>query len=315
MSFIYTMTDAWNNAGTSFRGFKLAITDTASAADSLALEILGGPSALTNLISVSKAGLALFGDVSGTAAALIGNGFTRFAGPSATNKTFTLPNASASLAILGSNIFTGLQFLPDGTKAAPGLAFSGETGLGFFRRASGIISLAIDAGKSSVEFCSSIYGAANEGLRVANGIHIGASANDLSASGTDCDIFRATTGVIGINSGTVGGTLRYLANSPAQITADQNNYTVNKSYFQRWLSDASRTVTGLTLSQPQVDGQTHMIWNIGAQNIVLANEHASSTAANRFTTSTGADITLAPNKCAFVIYSGTTSRWLVCLGN
>ena len=49
-------TQTWNAAGVAFTGWKFTITDTASAAGSLAMQILGGASGTTNLISVSKAG-------------------------------------------------------------------------------------------------------------------------------------------------------------------------------------------------------------------------------------------------------------------
>jgi hypothetical protein len=104
------------------------------------------------------------------------------------------------------------------------------------------------------------------------------------------------------------------SNTAAQITGNQNEYNPSGlSYLQRWSSDASRNVTGLTFSWVQVDGEQHLILNVGAQNIVLINESASSGAASRFTTSTGADLTLAPNKAALVTYDGITSRWRATL--
>lgn len=114
--------------------------------------------------------------------------------------------------------------------------------------------------------------------------------------------------------GAVGGTFRTLPTRPAQITADQNNYAPGgNSLLQLWSSDASRTVTGLSVSQ--VDGEQHEIWNTGSNPIVLANESASSTAANRFQTTTGADITLSAKQMAFLRYDATQTRWLVTKGN
>lgn len=123
-------------------------------------------------------------------------------------------------------------------------------------------------------------------------------------------------GVVGADSTpdgdlTHGATFGYIANTPAQITANQDNYDPgDTSYFQRWSSDASRNVTGMTFAiSTKVSGQMHRIWNVGAQNIVLVNE-ATSTAANQFKTSTGANITLGANECADVQYDTTQSRWL-----
>lgn len=102
------------------------------------------------------------------------------------------------------------------------------------------------------------------------------------------------------------------ANTPSQITGDQNNYAPGGSTFQRWSSDASRNITGLTAG---VNGEYREIWNVGSNNIVLQHENASSTAANRFLTSTGADLTLSANKCAIARYDATSSRWRVYLAN
>lgn len=101
------------------------------------------------------------------------------------------------------------------------------------------------------------------------------------------------------------------ARTPAQITADQNNYDPGAGIFQCWSSDASRNVTGMVAGQ---HGETRFIWNEGAQNIVLQNENASSTAANRWLTSTGADLTWAANKMVIAQYrAGSINRWRVVL--
>jgi hypothetical protein len=101
--------------------------------------------------------------------------------------------------------------------------------------------------------------------------------------------------------------------SPTAITSNQNNYDLGgQGLFVRLSSDASRNVTGL-LATTVVDGQTHYIWNVGAQDIVLVNQSASSSAANRFLTSTGADLTITAGKCALVQYDLTTAGWRVTL--
>lgn len=50
-------TQTWNAAGVAFTGIKYTITDTASAAGSLAMQILGGASGTTNLMSLNKDGI------------------------------------------------------------------------------------------------------------------------------------------------------------------------------------------------------------------------------------------------------------------
>ena len=51
-----SITQTWNNAAAA-TGVKIAITDTTSSASSLPFQVLGGASATTNLLSVSKAGI------------------------------------------------------------------------------------------------------------------------------------------------------------------------------------------------------------------------------------------------------------------
>jgi hypothetical protein len=52
-----TSTATWNNAAIAFTHWKAVITDTASAAGSMALQLFGGAAGTTNLLSVSKAGV------------------------------------------------------------------------------------------------------------------------------------------------------------------------------------------------------------------------------------------------------------------
>lgn len=95
--------------------------------------------------------------------------------------------------------------------------------------------------------------------------------------------------------------------SPAQITADQNDYNptgLSSASTLRLTSDASRNITGL---QGGADGRIILIHNVGAQNIVLVDESASSSAANRFAM-TG-DYTLLPDDGVFLQYDSTSSRW------
>lgn len=98
--------------------------------------------------------------------------------------------------------------------------------------------------------------------------------------------------------------------TPAQITSNQNNYSPGTTAQTiRLASDASHNITGFNIAQ--VANQQHWVFNVGSQNIVLKNQDASSTAANRLANNTGADITLFPNDIAFIQYDATVSRWRV----
>lgn len=95
--------------------------------------------------------------------------------------------------------------------------------------------------------------------------------------------------------------------SPAQITANQNDYApaglANASVL-RISTDAARDVTGLASG---ADGRVVMVCNCGAFNAVLKAESASSAAANRF--GFGSDLTLAAKQGTLLIYDAAASRW------
>lgn len=67
------------------------------------------------------------------------------------------------------------------------------------------------------------------------------------------------------------------------------------------------SLTGLVAT---FDGDERILWNSTSQNFTLTND-ATSTAANRFLTTTGADIVTTGVGCVRIRYSGTDSRWLV----
>lgn len=154
-------------------------------------------------------------------------------------------------------------------------------------------------GSSSVIW-SLIYGASFDCK--ADGLYRFTNATKLSS---------AADGVLEIRrDSNAGGTVKCSPLSPAQITADQNNYNMGGcSMNVRLSTDASRSITGLVSTPSQLTGQIHHITNVGSNNIVLVHESASSTAANRFLTNTGADITLGANEMAYVWYDGTSQRW------
>jgi len=107
----------------------------------------------------------------------------------------------------------------------------------------------------------------------------------------------------------LGGIQLAGSTSPAQITSNQNDYNytgLKRSFVQRWDSNASRDITGLLAGSA---GEYKIIFNVGANNIVLKHEDAGSTAANRF--SLNADITLLPGNGAMIWYDTASSRWRV----
>jgi hypothetical protein len=95
--------------------------------------------------------------------------------------------------------------------------------------------------------------------------------------------------------------------TPAQITANQNNYnptSLASASTLRLSSDASRTITGLAGG---VAGRLIVLMNVGSFPILLSNEDALSTAGNRFTL--GSTTTLVSGAVLTLLYDGTTLRW------
>ena len=100
--------------------------------------------------------------------------------------------------------------------------------------------------------------------------------------------------------------------SPAQIAADTNDYNpagLADATTLRLSTDASRNLTGLAGG---ADGRIITIFNIGSFNLVLVDESASSSAANRFALS--ANLTIAGDEACTLQYDSTSSRWRLISG-
>lgn len=96
--------------------------------------------------------------------------------------------------------------------------------------------------------------------------------------------------------------------TPAQITADQDNYDLGDAFVARLSTDASRTIKGIKNGEA---GIWLLIINVGANDLVLADEHGDADAENRIITKSGSDLTLAPNASAWLFYDADTARWRV----
>lgn len=97
--------------------------------------------------------------------------------------------------------------------------------------------------------------------------------------------------------------------SPAQITANQNNYNptgLGAAGVLRLNSDAARDITGIV---PSANHQALLVLNVGGFPITLRHESGSSTAANRFTFASGTDLVLNRTGMLWLFYDQTTARW------
>ena len=117
-------------------------------------------------------------------------------------------------------------------------------------------------------------------------------------------------GAVSLTNGSGGGTFRAVPDSPATITSNQNNLSVTgRSLNLRLATDAQRTIRGLVFSgNPQVDGEWHLISNVGTQPIDFTNEDSSATSTNRFLTASGRTTTLLGGRAALAFYDNTSGR-------
>jgi hypothetical protein len=100
--------------------------------------------------------------------------------------------------------------------------------------------------------------------------------------------------------------------SPAQITADQDNYNpagLAAASVLQISADAPRRISGLTGAS---EGRCLIVINVGGQPVTLLNESASSSANNRLTL--GADLTISAKQAAILRYDGTAARWQAIAG-
>ena len=108
------------------------------------------------------------------------------------------------------------------------------------------------------------------------------------------------------------GILNSSATTPAQITADQNNYAIptgsSGRMVHRLSTDASRTITGIL---NEATGDAIWIVNIGSFDLVLAHQNVGSLAANRIISPTGFDLTLGLDEAAQLWYDQLTIRWRI----
>jgi hypothetical protein len=164
-----------------------------------------------------------------------------------------------------------------------------------------------DASKTlSFLFQDNFSGRAEIGLTGDDDFHFKVSPD--GSSWVDALIFDRTTAAAKLNAGFhLTGDI-----SPAQIAADQNDYNpagLSVASVLRLASNATRNITGLAGG---ADGRMIALVNVGANNIVLKDASAASSAANRF--AFGADVTLEAKQSAVLWYDATDARWKLLAG-
>lgn len=144
-------------------------------------------------------------------------------------------------------------------------------------------------------------GRAEIGLAGDDDLHVKVSPD--GSSWFDALLVDRTSGATKLNAGLfLTGDI-----SPAQITADQNDYNpagLASASVLRLSSDSARNITGLSGGG---EGRVIALLNAGAQPIVLKNENAGSSADNRF--ALAADATIATKQSAMLWFDAVDNRW------
>jgi hypothetical protein len=100
--------------------------------------------------------------------------------------------------------------------------------------------------------------------------------------------------------------------SPAQITADQNDYNptglADVSKLRLSCNAHGRFIGGISGG---VVGRFLVLDNVGSFTLDLDHDSASSTAANRIFTPSGGRFAIQPNESVILFYDATSSRWRV----
>ena len=159
----------------------------------------------------------------------------------------------------------------------------------------------------------------NQGFNLRVGwSHIRGYANcGIAYTGNNTNGRRATLEVTDGSTG--GGAWAYRSATTTVNTSYNDLNLAGHSAFQRLNATAATTITGIAPASTaggsgfptwiHTDGRIFWLYNVGTFNITLANESASSTAGNRVTTQTGANVILGPGRMMQIVYDGTSSRW------
>ena len=137
------------------------------------------------------------------------------------------------------------------------------------------------------------------------------AGSDSETSTGFAALSTATTGVLTVRDGqasVAGGSLSFPSATTA-IAANTNDLALTGSAFQRLNCTSASNLTGIAPPSggTHVDGRMIRVYNVGTANLTLTHNSGLSTTANRYWNSTAADIVLAPNDYAELIYDSTSN--------
>ena len=158
-----------------------------------------------------------------------------------------------------------------------------------------------------------------------NSVYIGFGSRGLNNSDSNSIVIGhiaigegANTAVIG-NSSTVQqhfyatryikteGSLVFASSTPTAIVANQNDYVLTGSAFQRLNCTTAADITGIAppTGGAHVDGRMIRLVSVGTATVRLMHNDTGSTAANRMYLQSGTHLSLTVNEWADLVYDST----------
>jgi hypothetical protein len=288
-------------------------------ADLLPVTPSGGPSGKATVAAIVAEGLSQPNSASAGAGASItikaADGVTSGAGGSIVlqpgaqattggNGTVRIQNSGGEYSTLSSPVGDAnngsLEIIPGVTKAYGSLYLYARSNSANF------ISVTISA-DSSVTLSSSgvIKWADSAGVQLRReSVRIGRSTN------TGGSLRSESAGILGVwneSAFTAGGSFSYKANTPAAIVANQNDYVLNHSAFQRLNCTTASDITGIAppTGGAHVDGRMIRLVSVGTATVRLMHNDAASAAANRMFRHNATNVSLTVNEWADLVYDST----------
>jgi hypothetical protein len=278
-------------------------------ADLLPVTPSGGPSGKATVAAIVAEGLSQPNSASSGAGASItikaADGVTSGAGGSITLQ----PGAQATTGGNGSIMF---KFGADTTNQAFLFKLDSNNTMSFRRGSDSSYGQLIlqniwiyGTGTDSVIQSNS----GNTLLEFKNTFGIGWSSGSPSSAGCDTSLRRGAKQIISVNSGaadSAGSSFAFKANTPTAIVANQNDYVLTGSAFQRLNCTTAADITGIAppTSSAHVDGRMIRLVSVGTATVRLMKNDTGSAAANRMYMH-GTHVSLTVNEWADLVYDST----------
>lgn len=184
---------------------------------------------------------------------------------------------------------------------------------------------AVDAGSAAITTSSALHIYRDNGTttltdNITNAYSLYVEKPSGGVSGADYTAYFETGGTTGVGIGTatpataldISGDLALRVSAFTASNGSNDNISIGAVSYVRVAGPTGVfNVTGIAGG---VNGKVVVLYNSTSQNMTITNE-ATSTAANRILTGTGADIATTGTGSVTLIYSSTDSRWIVIAVN